>query len=61
MAAYFLYILQQAWEVELYFGIPFMLLFHAGFLYTGLMSSLQPWLLRLRLQRAQQTATAKPA
>ena len=46
MAGYFFYILVEAWSVGLYFGIPFMLLFHAGFLYTGVMSAVQPWLLR---------------
>ena len=47
MAMYFVAVLQQAWSIGLYFGIPFLLLFHIGFLYTGLMSSLQPFL-RLR-------------
>ncbi len=48
MACYFALVLHQAWSIGLYFGIPFLLLFHTGFLYTGLMSSLQPWLVRLR-------------
>ena len=47
MAMYFVAVLQQAWSIGLYFGIPFLLLFHAGFLYTGLISFLQPFL-RLR-------------
>ena len=55
MAGYFLYILLKAWSVGLYFGIPFILLFHAGFLYTGLLSAVQPWLLR-RLPRTQGAA-----
>ena len=44
MAAYFVPVILRAWEVELYLGIPFLLLFHAGFLYTGMLSGLQPWL-----------------
>ena len=48
MACYFALVLHQAWSIELYFGIPFLLLFHTGFLYTGLMSGVQPWLVRLR-------------
>ena len=48
MACYFAMVLHQAWSIELYFGIPFLLLFHTGFLYTGLMSGVQPWLVRLR-------------
>ena len=55
MAGYFLYILLEAWSVGLYFGIPFILLFQAGFLYTGLLSAVQPWLLR-RLTRTQGAA-----
>ncbi len=51
MAAYFVAVLHQAWSIGLYFGMPFLLLFHTGFLYTGLMSSLQPWLLQLRPAR----------
>jgi cellulose synthase/poly-beta-1,6-N-acetylglucosamine synthase-like glycosyltransferase len=43
MAIYFVAVLQQAWSIGLYFGIPFLLLFHTGFLYTGLMSSVQPF------------------
>ncbi len=41
MAAYFGFILYSAWTVDLYLGMPFLLLFHAGFLYSGLMSALQ--------------------
>lgn len=48
MAAYFAYALHQAWHTELYMGLPFLLLFHAGFLYTGSLSSTQDWLQRLR-------------
>ena len=48
MAFYFALVLQQAWAIGLYFGIPFLLLFHTGFLYTGLMSGVQPWWLRQR-------------
>jgi hypothetical protein len=44
MAGYFVFVILRAWEVELYLGIPFLLLFHTGFLYTGLLSGLQPWL-----------------
>ena len=46
MALYFVAVLQQAWAIGLYFGIPFLLLFHTGFLYTGVLSSLQPFLVR---------------
>ena len=48
MACYFGLVLYQAWSIGLYFGMPFLLLFHTGFLYTGLMSGVQPWLIRLR-------------
>ena len=41
MAVYFGFILYSAWSVDLYLGLPFLLLFHAGFLYNGLMSALQ--------------------
>ena len=44
MAGYFVLVILRAWEVELYLGIPFLLLFHGGFLYTGILSGLQPWL-----------------
>ncbi|MFH1571958.1 MAG: glycosyltransferase [Gemmatimonadota bacterium] len=46
MAAYFVWVVVQAWRLDLYFGIPFLLLFLAGFLYTGVLSGLQPWLRR---------------
>ena len=48
MAAYFAYALYQAWHTELYMGLPFLLLFLTGFLYTGLLSSTQEWLSRMR-------------
>ena len=41
MAAYFGFILYSAWAADLFLGLPFLLLFHAGFLYSGLMSALQ--------------------
>ena len=44
MAGYFVLVILRAWEAQLYLGIPFLLLFHAGFLYTGTLSGLQPWL-----------------
>ena len=43
MAFYFVTILQSAWSAGVYFGIPFLLLFQTGFLYTGIMSLFQPW------------------
>lgn len=51
MAAYFAVVLYRAWDTGLYFGLPFLLLFHTGFLYTGLMSAFQPWLQQLRMRR----------
>ena len=51
MATYFVFIIYQAWRTELYFGIPFLMLFHVGFLYTGLTSILQPWLNHNRMQQ----------
>ncbi len=48
MAAYFAYALYQAWLTGLYMGLPFLLLFHIGFLYTGSLSSAQTWFQRLR-------------
>jgi cellulose synthase/poly-beta-1,6-N-acetylglucosamine synthase-like glycosyltransferase len=48
MACYFALVLHQAWSIGLYLGIPFLMLFHVGFLYTGLMSGVQPWVVRLR-------------
>ena len=50
MAAYFLVVLARAWSTGLYFGLPFLLLFHTGFLYTGATSGLQPYLMGLRLR-----------
>ena len=44
MAFYFAIALYYAWITGLYMGLPFLLLFHAGFLYTGLLSSGQNWL-----------------
>ena len=44
MALYFAVALYYAWTTGLYLGLPFLLLFHAGFLYTGLLSSGQSWL-----------------
>ena len=43
MAFYFFLGLRYAWSVDLYLGIPFLLLFYTGFLYTGVMSGLQSW------------------
>ena len=50
MAVYFATILQEAWTVGLYFGIPFLLLFQTGFLYTGILSALQPWIIQKGLR-----------
>ena len=50
MAAYFAVALYKAWTINLYFGLPFLMLFHTGFLYTGVMSTLQPWLQSLRMR-----------
>ncbi|MEE2832753.1 MAG: glycosyl transferase family 2, partial [Candidatus Latescibacterota bacterium] len=58
MAVYFVFVITRAWEISLYFGLPFLLLFHIGFLYTGLLSGLQPWLVGLRLRWASRTAPA---
>ena len=58
MAGYFVVVISRAWEIGLYFGIPFLLLFHTGFLYTGLLSGLQPWLVGLRLRPSQPTVAA---
>jgi len=58
MSLYFVFVIARAWEIGLYFGLPFLLLFHTGFLYTGLLSGLQPWLVGLRLRWAARTATA---
>ena len=58
MAVYFGFVISRAWEIGLYFGIPFLVLFHTGFLYTGLLSGLQPWLMGLRLRWAARARTA---
>ncbi|MCY3762409.1 MAG: glycosyl transferase family 2, partial [Gemmatimonadetes bacterium] len=50
MAVYFATILQEAWSVGLYFGIPFLLLFQTGFLYTGILSAFQPWIMQKGLR-----------
>jgi cellulose synthase/poly-beta-1,6-N-acetylglucosamine synthase-like glycosyltransferase len=47
MALYFVVALYHAYATGLYLGMPFLLLFHAGFLYTGLLSSGQRWLHRV--------------
>ena len=51
MAAYFGFVLYCAWSVDLYLGLPFLLLFHAGFLYSGLMSALQSRVHLMRICR----------
>ena len=43
MAGYFALLVHQAWSIGLYAGLPFLLLFLAGFLYTGLASAFQGW------------------
>ena len=43
MAVYFAFAILQAWSAGLYLGLPFLLLFQVGFLYSGSMSALQPW------------------
>ena len=43
MAGYFVWMIHRAWDIGLYAGLPFLLLFLAGFLYTGLSSALQGW------------------
>ncbi len=58
MAVYFGFVISRAWEIGLYFGIPFLLLFQTGFLYTGLLSGLQPWLVSLRRRWVGRTAPA---
>ena len=50
MAAYFTAAVAQAWSLGLYFGLPFLLLFLVGFLYTGAVSGIQPYLHGLRLR-----------
>ena len=47
MALYFVFALYHAYATGLYLGMPFLLLFHAGFLYTGLLSSGQRWFHRV--------------
>ncbi len=46
MAGYFVLVIGKAWSIEMYAGIPFLMLFHAGFLYTGALSGLQPFFSR---------------
>jgi cellulose synthase/poly-beta-1,6-N-acetylglucosamine synthase-like glycosyltransferase len=58
MAVYFVFVLLRAWEVGLYFGLPFLLLFHTGFLYTGTLSGLQPWIAGLSLRSSTRTVAA---
>jgi len=53
MATYFVFALYHAWSTGLYMGLPFLLLFYVGFLYTGLMSGLQSWISQLRLRLPQ--------
>ena len=48
MASYFAFALYHAWHTGLYMGLPFLLLFHVGFLYTGSLSSAQEWFQRLK-------------
>jgi cellulose synthase/poly-beta-1,6-N-acetylglucosamine synthase-like glycosyltransferase len=48
MGLYFALALYQAWTSGLYLALPFLLLFHAGFVYTGLMSLLQGFVDRRR-------------
>ena len=57
MAGYFVLVIAKAWSIGMYAGIPFLLLFHAGFLYTGSLSGLQPFLTRQWFR----TARAIPA
>ena len=58
MAGYFAVVIVRAWDIGLYFGMPFLLLFHIGFLYTGLLSGLQPWLMGLRVRWAARAQAA---
>ena len=53
MAGYFLLALHQAWSTELYLALPFLLLFHVGFAYSGTMSLLQPMAILSRLRPAR--------
>jgi cellulose synthase/poly-beta-1,6-N-acetylglucosamine synthase-like glycosyltransferase len=41
MAFYFAWMVHRAWDLELYAGLPFLLLFLAGFLYTSILSTLK--------------------
>ncbi len=43
MSVYFIFAIYLAWTSGLYPGLPFLLLFQLGFLYSGSMSALQPW------------------
>ena len=61
MAGYFAVVIERAWEIELYFGLPFLLLFHVGFLYTGVLSGLQPWLVGLSPSRRSVAASRRAA
>ena len=38
MASYFSFAIYSAWHTGLYLGLPFLILFHIGFLYTGTLS-----------------------
>ncbi|MBM3277414.1 MAG: glycosyltransferase family 2 protein [Candidatus Handelsmanbacteria bacterium] len=42
MACYFAVVVIRAWDIGLYAGMPFLLLFLSGFLYTGLSSAWRP-------------------
>ena len=48
MAAYLVFAIFQAWSIGRYLGLPFLLLFQVGFLYSGSMSTLQPWIHLIR-------------
>ena len=58
MALYFAVALYYAWTTSLYLGLPFLLLFHAGFLYTGLLSSGQSWLHQFKTQQPNPSIAA---
>ncbi|MEE3040457.1 MAG: cellulose synthase family protein [Candidatus Latescibacterota bacterium] len=53
MAGYFVLVIAKAWAIEMYAGIPFLMLFHAGFLYTGALSGLQPFFTKHWLRPAR--------
>lgn len=38
MAGYFIFAIYYAWHTEMYLGLPFLILFQVGFLYTGFLS-----------------------